>query len=274
MSIDIGAIGEAVYALVFYVSMVVYAFVAYRGFEMAGAFVSRVYRTHARWVAAMSLALLLTIIAGHAPYIGNIGIGVVTLGFISVFFIVLALLPFVDSTILVALDMDFFHRNTLYWRRTRVLVYFLLYGIIAFFLLIIYLASQPVPPGWVVTATNSLAFEVVFIGIIGGALGYSVLTLVACSRRAPDIVFRRHLLRLGLVFAFGTVAILNDFTVGNLVLDGALGGVVVPFLWYLAAMSLSPIGRIEKGAVSSSLPVPGAVTPSSPAAGPKLQGGE
>ena len=268
MSVDIAAVGNAVYALIFYADMIVYAFVVYRAAEMARAFVSKTYRSRARWIVWVSLVLLLTDIEGHAPYVGNISILGVPLGFISILVVLLALMPFVDRTIMVALDMDFFHRNTLRWRQTRVFVYVMLYGIIAVTLVLLYLAFLPSPPAWVGPLTNSIQFDVVFIGMIGGSLVYSVATLAASARRTSDMIFRKHLRLLGLVFGFGTVAILNDFSAGNLILDGALG-VIVPLLWYLAAMSLSPIGRVEKGIGLLSGSGGVAVPPSSPKAGLK-----
>ena len=253
MSVDITAVGNAVYALIFYVAMVIYAFVAYRAAGMARAFVSKAYRSRARWIIAVSLALLLTDIAGHAPYVGDLIVIDVPLGILSVILVLLAILPFADSTILVALDMDFFHRDTLRWKQTRVLVYVMLYGIIVLILVLLYLSFLDIPPDWVVQLTNSFAFNALFTGVIGGTLVYSVATLVVSSRRTPDRIFRRHLTLLGLVFGFGTVAILNDFSESNLILDGALG-IVVPILWYLAAMSLSPMGRVEKDVGAASLP--------------------
>jgi hypothetical protein len=213
----------AAYTLVFYSAMVVCAVVAYRGTQMARAFVSKVYRTRAIWIVAVSLALLFTYLVGHAPYVSDLNVGTIPIGFFSIFILLIFLVPFIDSTILVALEMDFFHRNTLRWRRGRILFYILMYGDIAFILVLFYYFSLPSTPAWVNSMTNSTAFNVLFPGILFGSLAYSVVALIASARRTSDIVLRKHLTYIGLLFAFGSISILNDFTVGILVIDGAFG---------------------------------------------------
>jgi len=252
MSVDLGA---AIDSLAFLIVFIVYLFVTYRGAEMTRAFVNQVYRSRARWIVALGVAILINDVAGHAPYVSNVTIGGVPLGLLTIFLALVVAFAFGDRTILVTLEMDFFHRDTLHWRRFRYFAYPLFYGDLASITLLVFLAFLPSPPSWVSVVINSPEFLAVFFGLLVFNLAYVVGALFVGARRTPDRIIRRHLIILVLFFGIGTLSIINDFTLSITPLDDflALAGA---YVWYRATMTLSPIGRVEKEGAEASALVP------------------
>jgi hypothetical protein len=243
MYVDIGALVDM---LSFLVASLVFLFVAVRGIQMTKAFVSRVYRNRALWIVGVSLFVVVDDVVSHAPFVDDFTVGVVPLGFVFVFLVVAVIFAFIDSTVMVALEMDFFHRDALGWRRGRYVGYAAVLGEVGFALLVIILASQPTTPGWVSAIVNSSVVPVQFLVVFGIACGYGGASLVIGARRTPDTTLRKHMALLGLVLVLGVTSIANDFTVSFTLLDDVLA-LSVSYVWYRAAMSLSPVGRVERG---------------------------
>jgi len=112
-------------------------------------------------------------------------------------------------------------------------------------LVLVALSAIPNPPSWVSSVLNSTPFQIQFLAIIGGTLGLGLIVLIAAARRTPDIIFRRHLMLLGLFFALGTASVLNDFTISFAPLDALLALSNV-YVWYRATMTLTIVSRVEE----------------------------
>lgn len=172
-------------------------------------------------------------VTGFVPFLGVVS-------FVLFLAALIVLLVFIDGTMLAAMEIDFFHRNTLHWRQVRV----------PFF--IVWLVSVPLgfldpgPPFW------ATIFVVQFLIVLGLILGFSVAALVAAARRTPDRTLKRHVRLLGVSLALfvSTFLITSTFPFPS-VLAGYLLGPVSVFFLYLAVMSLSPVRKIEKEVVSA-----------------------
>ena len=115
MSIDLYSFVRSAATLV---ALVIVALGLVRAVQMGRGFVNRLYRGRAHWTAAV---MLLTIISLSISSIYGNGLGLVST--IPFAILVLVMFVFADRTIQVAVEMDFFHRNTLRWRLVRKLLY-------------------------------------------------------------------------------------------------------------------------------------------------------
>jgi hypothetical protein len=221
--------------LVFFVVMVSYGFTAYRGAAMARGFVKGLYRSRAYWVVALSLAILINDATGHLPYIGNYLLANIPLDFVSIPLLILVVYTFADRTILVALDLDFFHRNTLHWRQFRLVAYPLLYGEVA----LVFLENNGFPQ------LDPLATGTTFLVLFVLIFGYTLITVIFSARRTSDTVFKRHMLLLGLAFAIGIIALTNGFILSSDILDD-LTALVGAYVWYRAAMTLTIVSKVPE----------------------------
>ncbi len=158
-------------------------------------------------------------------------------------------LVFIDVTILAAMELDFFHRNTMRWREIRLPLYIIAFAVGVIFLL----PGDYNPPA-------ELIIFVVYPIIFGGiplVLGYSIITLIVASRRTPDRTIKRHVRLLGFALACYAlvlgVAIFTSFIfspsdIPTTLLDFL--GILGSYLIYRAVMSLSPTSHMEKEIVA------------------------
>lgn len=214
---------------------------AYRAAEIGRGLVSRVHRNRALWTAAM----LGTLMIGFSdPLPGTLG---VDLGMIAYVLFLLLVLPFVDGAILAAEDTDFFHRDTLQWRRLRRPVFVAYYAIYATLV--------------VSTFGPSTSSIVEFLSNVSPVLfivpGYAIATLVLVARRTADRNLKWYVgyLGIGLAWLVGSVFLYNPSSIPSSTAEQAVI-VVGLYFFYRAVMSLSPLGRVEKEA-----PVTSAQTP-------------
>jgi hypothetical protein len=184
------------------------------------------------------------------------------LGFLPFVAILLTFFAYADRSVLVAMETDFFHRNTLGWLRARRPAGLLmLVSLVAVNALELSIPGQP--PLWAPFVADSL-FLVVAVD-----LGYATAALIVGARRSSDRTLRRSLLYLG--FALATLVL-------DLILTTPLNGGTLPFviisqgtavvgiyLIYRSVTSLSPLGKIEKEVGATSKPaVSGSTLPSHP----------
>lgn len=225
MSIDVVSIIDNSASLL---NVAILLLAAFRGFEIGRKFVSRVYRNRAFWIAGVCIALVLQGSTGYDPSLNNTLIGGLPLFEITFFVLFFVIFVFIDSTILVTLEMDFFHRNTLRWKQIRRPFY--LVGLALFAL--IFLPGNPLT----------------FAAFILVPLPYSVVALFIGARRTPDRTLKRHITLLGfVVIAFLVMTFIFNHTSILWVdlLDDFLT-VLFPYLLYRAVMTLSPVSHIEK----------------------------
>ncbi len=243
MSIDIFSL---IHELAFLVVEVIFVLSVFRAIEMGRAFVNRVYRDRAIWITAVIVVAVISDLTDLPP-LTTASFGPL-LSTITLVVLIAVAFAFVDSTILVTLETDFFHRNTLRWKQARLIAYPLLYGLIAFVFFEILLLSLPSPPSWVSAFLNSPALSIlpdVGLSTLSIIFGYSAVAVIIGSRRTPDRILRRHVKVIGLAFLLFIVSTINDLTFAYAPLDVILS-LAGAYVIYRAVMSLSPIRRIEK----------------------------
>ena len=208
---------------------------AYRAVEIGRGLVSRVHRNRAFWTAAM----LGTLMIGFSdPLPGTLR---VDLGMIAYILFLLLGLPFADGAILAAEDTDFFHRDTLLWRRLRKPDFVVYYA--AYAALVVSTFGPSASPIVGFLSNSLLVVLVVF--------GYAITTLVLVARRTADRNLKWYVgyLGLGLAWLVGSVFLYNPSSIPSSTAEQAVIVVGLYFL-YRAVMSLSPLGRVEKTGAS------------------------
>lgn len=205
----------------------------FRAVQMGRDFVNQLYRARAFWTAAVMLMVMIDL--SIANIAGNVGL-VTAIPFIILFMV---LFVFADRTIQVAIEMDFFHRNTLHWRQVRKLLYVLLLANVVYF--IVGLAEAVLSP--------LLAFGTVF-----GAFSVTIVAVAVGAGRTPDRTIKRHVRLFG-IFLVGFLVALYASQPGispavNLASDLII--VAVAYSLFLMVMSLSPVGRVEKAVEAAS----------------------
>ena len=231
--------------IAFVVAAAVFLFAASRAVTIGRALVRRVYRNRAYVAGAFAVFLavvsLLPVYWSENAYL-----------FELIFVFVL-----LDSTILVSLDTDFFHRNTLRWRQGRLVGY----SMMAYLLVASYFLNFP-PTSYIqslfIVQVSPLQLtplgEIVFAvegACLFFALTYVLLTAVVSARRSSDMILRKFLEYTGLLLFFYLV---------NTVIWTFITQAISPFFFvvfayvtYRMAMSLSPVGKIQK-AVEATTP--------------------
>jgi hypothetical protein len=214
------------------IGIVIYLFAVFRAITIGRALVNRIYRDRAYFVGALIVFLLAqSFVPDNLVFLGFY-LYQVTYFALAFFIIVL-----IDNTILVGLDMDFFHRNTLRWRQTRLVVYpiFIIVVVSLLFALSGYL---PVSHSGGILVIGSFVF----------IFTYAAATLVVTAHRTPDRPMRKFLMYAGvLIVGFLVSTLINNYT--NIdavdVFDDLLG-VGLAYVNYLMVMSLSPMSKIKK----------------------------
>lgn len=139
----------------------------------------------------------------------------------------------VDCAILAALETDFFHRNTLRWKQIRLIVYPLLVADVIYTIL----------PSSVQSSLPEVVFLAVTISFIFNFL-YTAVTAVVSARRTSDKPLRRFIMFAGLYLLGFLVNTLLFVFVTELTTPILL--VLFAYITYRMAMSLSPVGKVEK----------------------------
>ena len=123
MSSDISSLVMDVFNIV---DSVIFTFGAFRAFQIGRALVTPTYRRQAFWTGALMLTFVLTtFLDDYVPFFST-SQSTVFYAFLSEIPSLaetLLLFAFIDGTLLAAIETDFFHRNTLWWRSVRVPAY-------------------------------------------------------------------------------------------------------------------------------------------------------
>ena len=206
--------------------------------------VNRIYRVRAYWTAALVIFAVVQIFIFRGGFL----VDGQPLYLMSFYIFFLVMLVFIDSTVLATLEMDFFHRNTLRWKRTHLLVYL---GYFVDFGVILTLGLASGSPWYEVRwpLGNTLAQSAFGVALLIAILGYSAAALAVGARRTPDRPMRRFL-KLTSFLVVMLIAITTTFDyISNPVADLTLDAldVVAFYVGYLMVMSLSPTARLEKG---------------------------
>ncbi len=230
-------------SIAYVVSGAIFLFAAFRAVTIGRALVKRVYRTRAYVTGIFSIFLAVVSLVAVVSVYWSAYAYPFELVFIFVF---------LDSTILVSLDTDFFHRNTLRWRQVRFVGYSAMALICVvnglgdflptYYKSLFYVQVSPAqftPLGEIVSAVEVASIIFVFI--------YVFSTALVSARRSSDMPLRRFLEYTGILLFLYLV---------NTLIAGLVTRAIAPFFFvifayvmYRMAMSLSPVGRVKKEAV-------------------------
>jgi hypothetical protein len=226
--------------LIYIVGTIILGIGVVRAAEIGRAFVGGIYRSRAFWLIVLMILAGFDNLASYVPALNGNGLSLSEVVFVLSFFVIYV---FVDRNLLITMQIDFFHENTLRWRQFRRVGYVAL-GLgslsLAIFSAAYNISNLTSPPVWALIVIFS------YFGILAVILGYSSLALVKAARRTPDKTFRRFVRLLGITLAFAvlsaTIWILP--VVGNFV--STLCSAVACYGLYRCVMSLSPIGKVER----------------------------
>ncbi len=236
MSIDLYSLVRSVAILV---TLGIVALGLVRAVQMGRGFVNRLYRGRAYWTAAV---MLLVMISLSMSYILGNGLGLVSVVPLGV--LILVLFVFSDRTIQVAVEMDFFHRNTFHWRQVRKLLYVVLLTDI------LLISIEAAYPGLEQNSTGAVYFPLFAFGwaTFFGLFGATIVFVAFSAARTPDRTLKRHVRLFGVFLVTFLVALFTGQPgVGLAVnLAGDLVLVAAAYSLYLMAMSLSPVGKVQK----------------------------
>lgn len=231
MSFDVFVV--PVYAL-FLAAEGLFLLASYRAVEILRGFVSRVYQRRA--LTLVFLGLVMAVVAEiprlpSLPPTGPVATFENDFAVPFVFLLFFALFFFVDSSLKIVTERDFFHRQILGWHNGRWLVGGLLGA------------------GIVGTLFISVTF---FFLYVAGALVfffYGGACLLVGSRRVADRVFKGQLKFFGLFLVFFVLqlpltVLSNGFDV--FILAAFVFGALSAYSLYRSVMSLSVVGKVEK----------------------------
>ena len=214
-------------------------FAAFRAVQIGRALVAPIYRNRAFLLSALlAYAVIITPLSFTTLQVESTFVGAIVNAIPFGVFLI-CIFVFVDSTVLAAMETDFFHRDSLGWKRGRRLASVLLLVGVAWGLPASNLGDNS---SILVQAGTFLAIAAVFV-----ILGFSIAALIVSSRRVQDTTMRRFVKLLGLAFALFLLAVAadgNSFFIIDLI--GDFANVASSYTLYRAVMSLSPLSTTEK----------------------------
>jgi len=177
-------------SLALFMAMVISGLAAFRAVSSRRVLATPLYRSRALWTGTVGLMVLL--FAAWAILLENTGSSV-TFGLVPPYgtpefyayvflsaLVVAVAFAWIDSTIRVALELDFLHRDALGWRRLRLVV-----GI-------------SVVAGIVVAQFATVTWELLTsVLLLGVPTSYEVAALVVVGRRVRDATMRRYMKWMG-----------------------------------------------------------------------------
>ena len=264
MSIDIVS---AIEIVTFFIAFRVLFLGTFRAIRIGRTFVSAVYRNKAYWTAAVMVIIFVDLLNPYIPYPSPASLPVTgllptlgwflfgVLGALPFSLLFLVLFAFVDRTILVAMETDFFHRNTLRWRNVRRPLFGVLIAVLVVAIFIgSYYSLVPNPPSW-----TSLILGPLFLGAFGVGFPYLAIALIVASRRTPDRTLKMHVRFIGLAIVgyIGATIISSGWGIHDVItsLVDAFFVILGGYALYRSVMSLSPLGRVAKEGEAPPKPV-------------------
>jgi hypothetical protein len=225
----------------------------YRALQMRRAFVNPAFRSRATWSVFLMLVILMGFLGSYIPVPSS---GVLSIfGFLPFIVLLLLIFAYADKSVLVAIETDFFHRDTLGWRRVRWPV--ALVFVASLSAAIIFGNPPAGAPFW-----EFVVGYVLWLVATAGVLSYLTAALIVGARRSSDRALRRSILLFGvalstLVFSMVATTPFDQGTLPYVIINQGTG-VVGIYLVYRSVMSLSPLSRVEKEVVATSKPGEGA----------------
>jgi hypothetical protein len=217
------------------VGILILALASYHSFQVRRAIPNPIYRSRAFWTGMVALIIIpyaILIITGELGIIGgnpNPFSGSPSLAVYASFLVLsvvasIVLFFWLDRTIGVAYELDFFHRDALHWRRFKKLTW----AIIVI--------------GALVGGAGTTTFEYLLSSLLLGiAFTYAAVTLAKSVTRVYDETMKRYMRWVGLLVA---AVVLEIITVTiNPFLNFPV--VALAYFLYRAAVSLSIRSRLE-----------------------------
>lgn len=237
MSVDLaGWINYAITGVVF----LILAFGITRALEIRRAFVNPIFRSRATWMVLLMLVIIIVNIVSLFP-VPDTGLASLA-GFLPFLALILVIYLYVDGSVLVAMETDFFHRESFGWSKARWPVGICLFAS----MVVLVVVSLIVPataaiPFWDVVAENA-AFAVIPI-----ILAYCTVALVVGARRSANRSLRKSILFFGIALSTLVLTLIATFPLAQgslayVILDQGTSLVAV-YLLYLSVSSLSPLAR-------------------------------
>jgi hypothetical protein len=211
----------------------------YRALQLHRAFVNPNFRSRATWSGFLMLMILITFLNNYLPSSSPLSI----IGFLPFIALLMVIFAYVDKSVLITMETDFFHRDTLGWLRARkpIALVFVACLVVGVTLSDPDLGATP----W----ENNVGF-VFFLAATVGVLSYCTAAMIVGARRSSDRALRRSILLVGLALStlVFSIAAASPFDQGSLlyVIINQGTGLVGISLIYKSVMSLSPLGRVEK----------------------------
>jgi len=223
---------------------------AYYSFAISRTLVNRTYRGRAMWTAMSAIALVATAypILFFSPSFLFFFLPTSFFKLVVVYGVITAdliiLYAWLDSTIRIAIDQDFFHRDTFRWSYLRHIFW------VAIILVDLLVWMGPLfPSNYAFFAARSLGGTSFFV-VVG-------LVLFVSGRRTSDRTIRAYLMWLGLI-TICAVFLAVFAAVAPIAFPAPW--VVLAYFLYRAARSLLPISKLEKRGTNFSGP---SLTPAS-----------
>ena len=230
----------------------------YRALEMRRGFVGGVYRSRATWSTLLMLVIIAVMLSNLVPLPTS---GILSLvGFLPFVSLMFVFIAYGDRSVLVAIETDFFHRDTLGWLRARWPVAISTVS----FVVVLIIGGSIMTPAEQSSFLGTL-FNDLFFLVLAAILAYLTAALIIGARRSADRTLRRSILLLGL--ALGTLVL--SIVVTTPLAPGTLPFAIVNqgtsvvgiYLIYRSVMSLSLLGRVEKEVAGASVDVSSVVSP-------------
>jgi hypothetical protein len=223
------------------VVVAIFLFAAFRAVSIGRALVNRVYRNRAYVTGVFAILVVANQLVPDSWTI--LGVPFYTLTYFLFLAFVFVL---VDSTILVSLAIDFFHRNTLRWRQVRLVAYPLIITIeIAVWV------NNYLPSNFLSTGLGEIE-TVVLLAFAAFVFVSSALTAIVSARRSADIPLRRFMKYTAILLL---LLLLNTFVyVLVTVAIAPFLFIVFAYVTYRMAMSLSLVGKVQKTVEAASQP--------------------
>lgn len=231
-------------------TVLVCAYATYWAFIIRHSLVVRLYRNQALGVGmvALSVLLVVTLVTAIIYVTGQLNPGQIASPL--VFFLFILIFYWIDSSVLAARRSDPRLRDTLHWRRLRIVLWGVLIFAVSFILILL---AFPEATGSVPTPGQSVLLLPLFLTTIYLPSIAGIVVIPVAARRSGDITFRRHLKWFG-----GFAASLVLFLAGSMLVGGGppsstfLGQVTIEigftlggYALYRSAKALVPLNRIS-----------------------------
>ena len=213
-----------------------------RGYQIGRFFVNRTYRRRAFWGSALMFVIMFGTSLNLVTLPNTTAADIA--GTIPFSVIVLFLMAFLDQGIYVAMDGDIFHREILRWGSARRVVYpvLILSVVISDFAGALGATSPSASASPLVQAA---AIQIdAFVPLL---FAYAVVALLIGGRRTADRTMKRHIRFLGAGFLcfIASFPFFASTDIGSLFANTLI--IFANAFLYLAVMSLSSVGKVERG---------------------------